>query len=51
MNEHEAYCMKCKTKRTMKEEQIVINEKGRRVAKGVCPVCGTKMNLFLKSEK
>jgi len=51
MSEYQAYCVKCKTKRMMKDAQVVTNEKGRRQAKGVCPECGTKMNLFLKSEK
>ncbi len=51
MSEYEAYCVKCKAKRMMKDAQVVTNEKGRRSAKGVCPECGTKMNLFLKSEK
>jgi hypothetical protein len=51
MSDYEAYCVKCKAKRMMKEVQIVTNDKGRRQAKGVCPECGTKMNLFLKSEK
>ena len=51
MREYQAYCVKCKTKRMMKDAQVVMNEKGRRQAKGVCPECGTKMNLFLKSEK
>ncbi len=48
--EYTAYCVKCKTKRTMKDAKVVTNEKGRRSARGVCPVCGTKMNLFLKSK-
>ena len=50
MSEYVAYCVKCKAKRPMKDVQVVTNEKGRRLAKGVCPNCGTKMNLFLKSE-
>lgn len=50
MAEYEAYCVKCKTKRVMKDAKVVTNEKGRRTAKGVCPVCGTKMNRFLPSE-
>jgi transcription initiation factor IIE alpha subunit len=49
--EYVAYCVKCKTKRTMQDPQVLTNEKGRRMAKGTCPVCGTKMTLFLKSEK
>lgn len=51
MSEFQAYCVKCKAKRMMKDAKVVTNEKGRRQAKGVCPECGTKMNLFLKSEK
>ena len=50
MSDYVAYCVKCKAKRTMKDAQIVTNDKGRRQAKGTCPECGTKMNLFLKSE-
>jgi hypothetical protein len=41
------YCVKEKQKREMKDVQIVTNEKGRRFAKGICTVCGTKMNLIL----
>lgn len=51
MSEYEAYCVKCKAKRPMKDAQIITKENGRRQAKGVCPQCGTKMNLFLKSAK
>ncbi len=49
--QYEAYCMKCKTKRIMKNAEVVVNDKGRRAAKGNCPECDTKMHLFLKSEK
>ncbi len=51
MADYEAYCVKCKAKRMMKESRVTTNAKGRRLAKGICPECGTKMNLFLKSEK
>jgi hypothetical protein len=50
MADYTAYCVKCKAKQTMKNAEVITNDKGRRQAKGVCPVCGTKMNLFLKSE-
>jgi len=46
-DQYEAYCVKCKKKRSMKDARIVTNEKGRKMAKGVCPTCGTKMTLFL----
>ena len=41
----DAYCVKCKEKREFTGE---VNEaNGRRTAKGICPVCGTKLNKFL----
>lgn len=51
MTDYVAYCVKCKTKRTMKNAEVIVNAKGRKQAKGVCPECGTKMNLFLKADK
>lgn len=48
MADYEGYCVKEKKKRLMKDVQVVTNEKGRKMAKGVCSVCGTKMTLFLK---
>jgi RNase P subunit RPR2 len=47
----DAYCMKCKTTRKMKDAQEVTMENGRRAAKGTCPECGTKMTKFLPSAK
>ena len=39
----EAYCMKCKTKREMKDPVASFNSKGSPVTLGTCPVCGTKL--------
>src|SRR5512138_3466599 len=39
----EAYCMKCKTKREMKDPVAEFNAKGSPVTVGTCPVCGTKL--------
>ena len=39
----EAYCMKCKTKREMKDPAASFNAKGSPVTIGACPVCGTKL--------
>ena len=43
----EAYCVKCKAKRIMKDpKQVSMKKKGggtRPAAKGVCPECGTTM--------
>lgn len=40
------YCMKCKAKKTMHNGEEFM-EKSRRVAKGTCPECKTKMFAFL----
>lgn len=42
----EFYCVKCKAKRTT-EGDVVVSENGRRMAKAVCPECGTKLNRIL----
>ena len=39
----EAYCMKCKTKREIKDPLAAFNAKGSPVTVGACPVCGTKL--------
>lgn len=42
---YNGYCVKCKEKRDFEGEAVETN--GRRMAKGICPVCGTKMNRIL----
>ncbi|WP_411283871.1 DUF5679 domain-containing protein [Lapillicoccus sp.] len=42
----EFYCVKCKEKREA-EGKVVVSENGRRMAKGVCPVCSTNLNRIL----
>ena len=49
--EFEAYCIKCRTKRTVKNGTVKVTAKGQQVAQGTCPVCGTKVNRFLPSKK
>lgn len=39
----EAYCMKCKTKREIKDPIASFNAKGSPITIGTCPVCGTKL--------
>ena len=39
----EAYCVKCKAKREMKEPQAEFNAVGAPVTRGICTVCGTKL--------
>jgi hypothetical protein len=43
---YEGYCVKCKEKRTY-EGEVKTSESGRRMAQGICPVCGTKINRIL----
>ncbi len=46
----EAYCVKCKAKREIKDAQKVTLKNGRPAAKGTCPVCGTGMFKVLPKE-
>jgi hypothetical protein len=39
----EGYCVKCKTKRTMKDDRRITMKNGKPATQGTCPVCGTKM--------
>jgi RNase P subunit RPR2 len=39
----EAYCVKCKGKKEMKDAQEIKMKNGRPAVTGKCPVCGTKM--------
>ena len=39
----EAYCVKCKTKREMKDAKQIEMKNGKPAQEGVCPVCGTRM--------
>jgi hypothetical protein len=43
---YNGYCVKCKEKRDF-EGEVSVSDSGRRMAKGTCPVCGTKMNRIL----
>ena len=39
----QAYCVKCKAKRDMKNEKQVTMKNGRSAISGTCSVCDTKM--------
>ena len=39
----DAYCVKCKTKREMKNATNVTMNNVKPAAQGVCPTCGTKL--------
>ena len=46
----EAYCMKCKTKREVKDPEAGFNAAGAAITKGTCSVCGTKIFRIGKTE-
>jgi len=39
----QAYCMKCRAKKEIKDAKIVTMKKGRLATQGVCPTCGAKV--------
>jgi hypothetical protein len=47
----EAYCVKCREKREIKDMKEVTLGNGRRAAQGTCPDCGTKLTRKLPNKK
>jgi len=45
----EAYCVKCKAKREMKDGKQVKMKNGRAAMKGKCPTCGTGLYRIMGS--
>ncbi len=39
----QAYCVKCRTQREVKDAQTVSLKNGTPATQGVCPTCGTKI--------
>ena len=39
----QGYCVKCRTKREIKDGRGVTMKNGKPATKGICPVCGTKI--------
>ena len=39
----DAYCLKCRTKREIRNPQQVKLKNGRSATQGTCPTCGTKV--------
>ena len=44
----QAYCLKCKSKKEMQNEEQVTLKNGRKAMKGKCPDCGTGMFKILE---
>ena len=49
--ELQAYCVKCRTKKVMKDAKEVTMKNGRLAAEGTCPDCGTRMFKFLPKKE
>jgi len=45
----QAYCVKCRAKREMRDTKAIIMKNGRPATQGICPTCGTKMFRIGKS--
>lgn len=39
----EAYCLKCRERREMKDPKAITMKNGKPATEGTCPKCGTKM--------
>lgn len=46
----EAYCVKCKTKREVKDPQAIFMQSGAPATRGVCPECGTRLFRMGRTE-
>jgi len=46
----QGYCVKCREKKEVKGGEVVTTANGRRMVKGTCPTCGTKVTRFLPKE-
>jgi DNA polymerase II large subunit len=45
----EAYCVKCRTQREVKDAKEIKMSNGRPAMQGTCTVCGTKLTRIVKS--
>jgi RNase P subunit RPR2 len=45
----EGYCVKCKSKKEIKDAQDITMKNGRPATQGTCPDCGTKIFKIGKS--
>jgi hypothetical protein len=45
----QAYCMKCRAKKEIKNPKSIVMKNKRPATQGVCPTCGTKVFRIGKS--
>ena len=48
-NNNSCYCLKCKSKKEIKNGKLLTNKKGNRYIQGTCD-CGARINRILKKE-
>jgi len=48
---YEAYCFHCKTKKTVKNPEVVKMKTGMEAVKGICSDCGGKLYKILPKKK
>ncbi|OQA47613.1 MAG: hypothetical protein BWY52_00012 [Chloroflexi bacterium ADurb.Bin325] len=47
----EGYCVKCRTRRQIKDGEVKETANGRKMVQGVCPECQTKVTRFLSAKE
>ncbi len=47
----EGYCVKCRKQQKIKGGKVQTTAKGRPMAKGSCPTCGTTVTRFLSDKQ
>ena len=45
----QAYCLKCRTQREMRNPKQIKMKNGKPATEGICPTCGTRMFRIGKS--
>jgi hypothetical protein len=45
----QAYCVKCRARREMRDAKAIIMKNGKSATQGMCLMCGTKMFRIEKS--
>lgn len=49
--EFQGYCVKCRQRRKITQGKVETTAKGRPMAKGPCPKCGTTVTRFLSDRQ
>jgi hypothetical protein len=49
--EFEGYCVKCRKQRKVKQGRVEKTARGRPMARGSCPECGTTVTRFLSDKQ